>query len=150
MNRNAIEAVLGMVVLLVAGLFLLAGWSAGSAGSAQTGTGYKAEFNNIDGLSQGALIRLGGVEVGSVTNIALDMQRFMAVIDLNVDETLAIPADSELKIMSDGLLGGKYLQLIPGKAGDSLAAGAKFSKTHDLINLEDLLSRAIFMVGTNN
>ena len=147
MNKNAIEAVLGFVVLVVAALFLTAGWMAGNSRSVGNGTYYSAEFRNVDGLTKGAVVRLGGVNIGQITHIKLNTQKYTAELKLSLADDLKIPEDSELKIMSDGIMGGKYLQLIPGNANKTLSKGAAFTITHDMVSLEDLLSRAIFMVG---
>ena len=150
MNRNAIEAVLGLVVLVVSGLFLIGGWQAGSAKVDQEGTQLEASFNNIDGLGKGAEIRLGGVKIGNVYDIQLDPIRYQAKLLLAIDPSVKIPEDSELKLMSDGLLGGKYLQLTAGEALTYLKTGDRIHKTHDAVSLEDLMSRAIFLVSDNN
>ena len=150
MNRNAIEAVLGLVVLVVSGLFLMGGWQAGSAKVTQEGTQLEASFNNIDGLGNGAEIRLGGVKIGNVYDIQLDPMRYQAKLLLAIDPSVKIPEDSELKLMSDGLLGGKYLQLTAGEASTYLKTGERIHKTHDAVSLEDLMSRAIFLVSDNN
>lgn len=147
MNRSAIEAVLGLVVLLIAGLFLVTGWQAGNAKAPQSGTMLNASFRSIHGLTVGSEVRLGGVKVGTVDKIALDKVSFQANIQIILREDLEIPVDSELKILNDGLLGGKFLDLMPGKSAEYLSDNQTIAKTHDVVSLEDLLGRAIFLVG---
>ena len=51
--------------------------------------------------------------------------------------------------ISDGLLGGKYINLVPGKASEHIAAGGTIGKTKDFQSLEDLVGQIIFL-ATNN
>ena len=147
MKRNAVEAVLGAVVLLVALGFLVLGWQA-SHNRVQAGVKhYSAYFNNIDGLTTGSPVRIGGVEVGNVQAIGLDHTRFQAKIDLVLSDDLSLGEDSRLNILSEGLMGGKFIQLIPGISSVKLAENGVFTQTSDSVSLEDLLGRAIFLVA---
>ena len=150
MKRNAIEAVMGMVVLVVAGFFLAGALLAGKQ-STDTGIQYQARFNAADGLRRGADVRIGGVPVGTVTQIALDPELYQAVVTLTIDEKISIPDDSRLAILNDGILGGQYLDLVRGQinapAEKLLAPGDMIIQTQDAISLEDLFGRAIFLIA---
>jgi len=56
-----------------------------------------------------------------------------------------LPADTEASIVSDGLLGSKYVNLIPGHASDRIPAGGKIAKTRDFQSLEDMVGQVIFL-----
>ena len=146
MKRNAIEAVMGMVVLVVAGFFLAGALLAGKQ-STDTGVQYQARFNAADGLRRGADVRIGGVPVGTVTAIALDPELYQAVVTLTIDEKISIPDDSRLAILNDGILGGQYLDLVRGPAENRLSPGDMIIQTQDAISLEDLFGRAIFLIA---
>ena len=60
---------------------------------------------------------------------------------------LALPADTEASVTSDGLLGGKYLRLVPGTSNKRLGPGETLRKTRDALALEELLARAIFLLS---
>ncbi|MEL6962192.1 MAG: outer membrane lipid asymmetry maintenance protein MlaD, partial [Pseudomonadota bacterium] len=64
MNRNSLETVLGAVVLLVAIGFLYYAYQ--NNDSSESGSyPLLAQFDRIDGLENGADVRIGGIKVGS-------------------------------------------------------------------------------------
>lgn len=146
MQRHTIDAVMGMVVLVVAGFFLFTLVTAGKQ-SLSKGNPYYAYFQSVNGLHVGTDIRVGGVKVGAVTGLHLDNQRYQARVDVAIDAKISLADDSQLQILSDGLMGGAYLDLTLGKSNQSLSAGQELKKTNDAVALEDLLGRAIFLVS---
>ena len=46
----------------------------------------------------------------------------------------------------DGLLGGKYVRLEPGKSEKKIADGGELTDTKDVVSLEELLGKAIFLL----
>jgi phospholipid/cholesterol/gamma-HCH transport system substrate-binding protein len=147
MRRSMIETIMGAVVLIVAGLFLYLAEEA--TDFAQGGGGYEltARFNAVDGLTLGSDVRLGGVKIGTVTSQRIDPELYQAVITARIEEGVRIPEDSQASISSDGLLGGMYLKIEPGTADTLLAGGDEITDTKDVVKLEDLLGRAIFLIA---
>ncbi len=143
MSRNVIETVMGAVVLLVAGLFLVFAYS--SSNLRRTG-GYEvvARFNSVDGIGAGTDVRLSGIKVGSVVGQRLDSETYLAELWLNVDDGIKLPSDTVAKIQSDGLLGSNYVALEPGAEDEMLADGGEIRFTQDPINITDLLGRFVF------
>ncbi len=146
MGQRPIETAMGAVVLAVAGLFLFFAWNAADLRPVE-GYTLKASFASVGGLAPGSDVRIGGVRVGSVTGQRIDPATYRAEISFTVQAGLALPADTEATVTSDGLLGGKYLRLVPGSAKERLAPGATLARTRDALALEELLSRAIFLLG---
>ena len=147
MNRNFLETTLGAVVLLVAIGFL---YYAYQSNASTEGGSYPllAQFDRIDGLENGADVRIGGIKVGSVTNQMLDPATYRAQVQFTVQENVELPLDSSAAIMSDGLLGGKYLSLEPGGDIDMLEAGDELTLTQSSIRLEDLIGQLIYSGGS--
>jgi phospholipid/cholesterol/gamma-HCH transport system substrate-binding protein len=145
-RRNVAETLTGTAVLLVAGGFLA--FAVAHSGQ-RIGTGYPltARFLRIDGLGVGSDVRVAGVKVGSVTATAIDPKSFEAVVTLTVADDLKLPADSGAAITSDGLLGGKYLDLTPGGEEKTLAPGGQIKITQSSINIEDLLGKFVFSMA---
>ena len=147
-GRSIAEVLAGAVVLLVAAGFLLfAVTNSGRStvtGPAQTLT---ARFDRIDGLAPGADVRIAGVKVGSVTGQRIDPQSFLAVLTLRIDGTLRIPDDSSAEIASEGLLGGRFVSLVPGGSERILRDGGQITITQSAISLESLLGRFIFSMS---
>ena len=63
-------------------------------------------------------------------------------------DDVELPADSSAAVASDGLLGGKYLALVPGGDVEMLAPGDEVTLTQSAINLEDLIGHLIFSQGS--
>lgn len=145
MRRSVIETVLGAVVLLVAGVFF---YFAYSSADIKPAVGYQiqARFNAIDGLTVGSDARVGGVKVGTVTDMTIDQVTYQAVTTLTIESRIKLPDDTQAVISSDGLLGGKYVRLEPGKSETKLAEGGELKKTKDVVSLEELLGKVIFLV----
>jgi phospholipid/cholesterol/gamma-HCH transport system substrate-binding protein len=146
MKRSWAEILAGLVVLVVAGGFLY--YAVTTSGRAATAGGLTltAKFDRVDGINVGSDVRIGGVRVGSVSGARLDPQSFLAVLTLNLDAALRIPEDSSAEITSEGLLGGRYVALVPGGADRVLRSGQEITITQSAVSLEALLGRFIFSV----
>lgn len=85
---------------------------------------YYARYDRIDGVQAASPIMMRGVKIGSVTGIDFDPGRSEGVVlHLTVAKRYRIPSDSEAKIVSDGLLGGKAVELVYGRSERTLVAG---------------------------
>lgn len=148
MKRNPIETVLGAVVLVVAAMFLVFAYSIADLKKV-TGYEIKATFLKVGGLERGSDVRISGIDVGIVTGQTLNPETFQAQVVMSIEPTVKLPTDTEASIVSDGLLGGKYVNLVPGRATDRIAAGGVIGKTRDYQSLEDLVGQIIFL-ATNS
>lgn len=145
MGRTLIETVMGTVVIAIAGVFLVFAYVSADLRPVQ-GHAFHAKFASIGGLRPGSDVRIGGVKVGSVTSQSIDPKDYRARVTFTVQDGLSLPADTVASITSDGLLGGKYLRLKIGHDKTMLKPGATLKKTQDALALEELLSRAIFLL----
>lgn len=143
MRFNVIEVVVGALVLMVAALFLGFAYKS-SHWEGYTGCTIHANFDRIDGLSIGSDVRISGVKVGNVTGLNLDEQTFMAHAQFSLSPSVKIPVDSTAEIVGDGLLGPKYLSIIPGNSEKTLTHGAFISRTQSAVSLESLIGKFLF------
>jgi len=143
MNGNAVETLIGAVVLAVAGAFLFFAYNSAGVGR-ETGYQLKAAFDRVDGLNVGSDVRLSGIKVGSVVSASLDPKTFRAEVVFTVHDDVKLPDDSAAKIASQGLLGSYYLQLDPGGSDTDLAAGATVKHTQGAVDLMGLIGQAVF------
>ncbi|HYG61879.1 MAG TPA: MlaD family protein [Thermoanaerobaculia bacterium] len=81
----------------------------------QEGSQLSARFATVAGLDDKAPVRVAGVRVGRVDGITLDGRQ--ARVRLVLDQPLDLPVGTVARISSLGLLGDKYIELIPGPAG---------------------------------
>jgi phospholipid/cholesterol/gamma-HCH transport system substrate-binding protein len=143
MQRNALEPILGAVVVVLAAVFLYFAYNSAGERSAE-GYALTARFSGIDGLEAGNDVRVSGVKVGQVTRISLEPGTFQAMVQLTVEPNLKLPTDTVATISSDGLLGGKYLGLLPGGSDDMLKPGSRIERTQSSPSIENLLSQVVF------
>src|SRR5580765_2429684 len=113
MHRNVIETIMGGVVLIIAVVFLTFAYSSSNAGKI---SGYlvTAKFNNVSGINPGSDVRLSGIKVGSVVDTTLNSDDYSALVSLSIKDTVKLPADTAVRVWSDGLLSPSYLDLQPG------------------------------------
>jgi phospholipid/cholesterol/gamma-HCH transport system substrate-binding protein len=150
-GRSLAEVATGGIVLVIAAVFLAYAVLHSGRGSASAdGMTLTARFDKIDGISNGADVRIAGVKVGSVTDSRIDPQSFGAVLTMRVDRNLRLPEDTSAEITSEGLLGGKYVSLVPGGSEKFLADGGRITETQGSVSLESLLGRFIFSVTQMN
>lgn len=144
MNRNIVETALGAIVLLVAGIFLAFSMRAGDVSASGGGYEVTADFSSIGGLSVGDEVQISGVKVGTVSDVSLDEETFLARVSIRVKEDLKLPTDTAALVSSQSLLGGKYLSLEPGADEEVIPAGGRIQYTQASQNLEQLLGQFIF------
>jgi phospholipid/cholesterol/gamma-HCH transport system substrate-binding protein len=141
MANNVAETVIGAVVLATAAGFVL--YAGQASGLRMTSDSYQfgASFRSADGIMIGTDVRLAGIKVGSVTALELDPESYQALVSFTVRRDLQIPDDSDVKVASEGLLGGSFLEVTPGASEFNLADGDQFLNTQGSINILNLLSR---------
>ncbi|MEY5037583.1 MAG: hypothetical protein RL472_689 [Pseudomonadota bacterium] len=143
MAENRAEILAGVVVLGAALGFL--GWSLGGerlTGHAGSYT-LTASFRSVEGIRAGSDVRLAGVKVGSITALTLNPETYYADAVVEVDARLKLPTDSAILISSEGLLGGNFVELVPGGAEDILAPGDEIEDTQGAVSLLTLLMKWI-------
>lgn len=143
MNRNAVETVMGAVVLVVAAVFLFFAYTTSQV-SAVSGYQLKARFSNADGLKDGGDVRISGIKVGSIVSQALDPKSFQAMVTMSIDPSIKLASDSVAQITSSGLLGDKYISIEPGNEDEVLKAGGTITHTQAAMSLENLIGQVIY------
>ncbi len=145
-KRSVTELAAGAVVIVVAVGFL--GYAVANSGRAALG-GYTlhAAFDNVGGISNGSDVRVAGLKIGSVTNLAIDPKSYQAVATFTVQRDIKLSVDSSASIATGGLLGGNFISLSTGGDEKMLGDGGTITITQSAVNLEDLLGKFIFNVG---
>jgi phospholipid/cholesterol/gamma-HCH transport system substrate-binding protein len=64
-----------------------------------------------------------------------------------MSDAIKLPKDSSVAVTSDGLLGGKYMDVEPGGDTAIIPPGGMVTITQSSISLEQLLGKFIFSVG---
>ncbi len=144
MSENVTEVLTGAGVLALAAGFLI---YMGQVGGIGLGTGdratYTASFRTAEGVSVGTDVRLAGVKVGTVARMRLDPQTFRAETVLTVEDQLLLPEDTAVIIASEGLLGGSYVEILPGGSPVNLDPGSEIEDTQSSVSVVELLLKFV-------
>jgi phospholipid/cholesterol/gamma-HCH transport system substrate-binding protein len=146
MSQNSTtEVITGGVVLAIAVGFLFYVTQVTGLGSGAGSAGYSltASFRAADGVTAGTDVRLAGVKIGTVSDITLNPETFRADTVLAMSGDVEIPDDSILAISSEGLLGGNFVEVLPGGSPFTLEPGDSFAETQGSVSLITLLLRFV-------
>ena len=143
MRESPLEILTGAAVVLVAGGFLFYAAQATGYGGPSEGVPLTASFRSIEGVSLGTDVRLAGVKIGTVTDLSLDPETYRATTELSVDAGVPVPDDSTAVVASEGLLGGTFIEIVPGGSLEVLADGGQIVDTQGAVSLLDLLLKYV-------
>lgn len=144
MSHNITEVITGGVVLAVAAGFLAyAGRVSGYSTNVSAAYELTASFRSADGVDVGTDVRMAGVKIGRVTDIELDRQTFRAAATFTVEEGIEVPDDSVAAISSEGLLGGNYVEILPGGSLYAVEPGGEITLTQGSVSLVGLLLKFV-------
>jgi len=82
-----------------------------------------ADFGSVAGLDRRAAVRVSGVRVGYVEDIFLEGTR--PTVRMRIGRPILIPEDSKATLASFGLLGEKYVEILPGKSARTCPPGGR-------------------------
>ncbi|MDR0907725.1 MAG: MlaD family protein [Rikenellaceae bacterium] len=86
---------------------------------------YYTMLEQTGGLQTSAPVLLKGVKIGSVTGITIDPAHTdQVVVTVNIKKSFRIPTDSSLKMFTNGIMGGKAIEFVPGVADTYFERGA--------------------------
>lgn len=144
MQMRTIEIVVGTFMLAgLVSLAILAIQISGFNIGTDTNTySVIARFENIGGLDVRSRVSIAGVDVGTVAEITLDQDTFMAVVTMEIDASVnQISTDTIAVILTEGLIGGKLVGLTIGADEDYLQDGDEIMDTQSAIVLEELIGQ---------
>jgi phospholipid/cholesterol/gamma-HCH transport system substrate-binding protein len=143
MRRNALETAIGALVIAAAVGFLAFSYMAADIGNV---AGYKilARFDRIDGLKEGSEVRMSGIRIGQIKSLSLEQETYFALVEMEIDDAVKLPEDSSAAIISESLLGGRFMALTPGGASKYLSEGDEIRFTQSPVSLEQLIGKFIF------
>ena len=143
MRYSSIEILMGAVVLVTAIFFLILGMQ--SIDKNQT-DGYNISliFGSSAGLKNGDDVKISGINVGKITKLELNQEDYNAKVKIIVNNDIKIPDDSSAKIASSSLLGGNFLDIIPGSSEQNLGPNDVIYDTTDTLSFTDMLGKFIF------
>lgn len=130
------EARLGLVIFTAFIIFI---WGTMQITNLGEDHGYEitAVFDNASGLDVNAPVRMVGVNIGRVKSI--DVAQRKALVTMQIADAYRIDRDAAFAIRSQGILGDKYVEIIPGQAGEYLEGGDRAGNTRPSVDLDSLM-----------
>lgn len=100
-----------------------------------------AIFDSVSGLVKDAPVKIAGVEVGRVKDISL--RDGQAKVDMIVRPTVRLKKDSSVLIRTKGILGDKFVEIIPGTRLEEIKPGEVITETIGPSELDQLLTKLL-------
>ena len=101
-----------------------------------------AHFEQVGGLTARSKVAISGVEIGQVLVIEYDQKTLNAKVTLEIDSSIStIPIDSTASILTEGLLGSKYISISLGAEDQTLSGGGEIFDTQSAVILEELIGK---------
>ncbi|NKB29004.1 MAG: outer membrane lipid asymmetry maintenance protein MlaD [Rhodobacteraceae bacterium] len=133
----------GVVIAVAAGFLFYTAQTAGIGGGPSGSYPLTASFRSIEGVQIGTDVRLAGVKIGAVSDLELNAETFRADATFAIRDGVDLPVDTAVIVASEGLLGGNYIELLPGGMLDNLQAGDEIEDTQSSISLINLLLKFV-------
>ncbi|XOV84292.1 MAG: outer membrane lipid asymmetry maintenance protein MlaD [bacterium] len=107
-----------------------------------------ARFDDVAGLRTRSRVSMAGVTVGRVKGIDVDMQWGDAIVTLEImGEPGNLTIDTGAKILTDGVVGARYVGLLPGSDEETLGPGDEIVETQGALVLENLIGEFLTNIG---
>lgn len=143
MKSNPIETAVGALVVIAAGAFLYYASNVVGISAPKDTYTVSASFRSAEGISLGTDVRMAGVKIGTVTSMELSPTTFRAEVDVEVQNKIEIPDDSAIAVASEGLLGGNFIEIIPGASEFPVENGGEIEDTQGSVSFISLLMKFV-------
>ncbi|MFH1625595.1 MAG: MlaD family protein [Pseudomonadota bacterium] len=110
--------------------------------------GYRiyTKLDSAAGLVKNSPVRIAGVEVGRVEDIALEAGK--AKVVLRLPGQITLPVDSLAFVKSQGLLGEKYIEIQPGSSKDVfIRQGGQIKQGASPVDMDQLFSQMSYVAA---
>lgn len=134
MKKNTIEVIVGLFIM--AGILAM-GYISIKLGQVDFGNQnyypLKATFTTVAGLKKDTNIEIAGVPVGKIKDI--ELKDYQAIVTLNIKNGISVQEDAIASIRTKGLLGERYVEILPGGSDVILKAGDEIFDTEPPFDL---------------
>ncbi len=146
MNRSTeIEVKVGIFVALGLGLIMVTILMLGGGQALfQSNMTFHTKFGQIEGLVEGATVKVAGVKVGQISNIKFLNDTGQVDVTFSVARKFkdVVHQDSTAGIQTQGMLGDRYIIIASGSPGSAVAAEGAELKSEAPKELKDYLTDA--------
>lgn len=151
MRMRTIEIAVGAFMLagILAAVFLAVRVSGINVGTEPDNYTVYASFQDVSGLRVRAKVSIAGVTVGRVTGVTIDADTQEAIVEMSIRADVDyLTMDTAARILTEGVLGTRYIGLTVGFEDDLLADGDVITETQSALVLEDLIGAFISSAGS--
>lgn len=103
----------------------------------------RLRFNFVNGIETGAPVRVSGVQVGEVRSVRVYRdeanQRMQVEMGVRISRDAQLEEDSVAYVNTLGLLGEKYIEIVPGTPGARLLTSGEILMGKDSVSTEKLM-----------
>ncbi len=100
-----------------------------------------AIFDSVSGLVRNASVEIAGVEIGRVRDITLENGK--AKVTMNIAPKVRLKRGSQVLIRTKGVLGDKFVEVIPGTEAEEIKAGEVIIATTSPSELDQMLAKVL-------
>jgi len=145
-GKTKLELKVGIFVFIGLTILVIFVLSIGGIKTWSSGYRINLNFNFINGVKIGAPVRFAGVDVGEVKKIDLqylsEENRSNVRLEVWVKDVIRVPVDSTVWVNTLGLLGEKYVEIIPGKDYANPVNNNGSMKGVDPLPIHEIFNRA--------
>ena len=143
MRYSLIEILMGAIVLTIAIGFLSLGMQSINTNQ-KVGYDISLIFGSSAGLKNGDNVKISGINVGKIINLDLNLDDYNAKVAIKLNQNIKIPDDSSARITSTSLLGGNFIDIIPGVSDTYMKPNEIIYNTSDPVSFTDMLGKVIY------
>ena len=143
MRYSLIEILMGAIVLTIAIGFLSLGMQSINSNQ-KVGYNISLIFGSSAGLKNGDNVKISGINVGKIINLDLNLDDYNAKVAIKLNQNIKIPDDSSARITSTSLLGGNFIDIIPGVSDTYMKPNDIIYDTSDPVSFTDMLGKVIY------
>jgi phospholipid/cholesterol/gamma-HCH transport system substrate-binding protein len=144
---------------LAVGIFIVAGLTLFALGIFLVGNRHEAfsrhlllysEFADVDGLTKGSKVRVGGLDAGQVTKIDVpDSPNSQFRVQMRINEQLhgLVRTDSVVTLDTEGVVGEIFLSIHPGSPGAAIAPANSTLQGKPAVNISDLMNNGLGVIN---
>ena len=150
MRMRTVEISVGGFVLagIIALVFLAVEVSGVNFSDTEQSYSVSARFDDIAGLRARAKVSMAGVTIGRVRSIDVDMVWGEAVVTMDIlGDPGNLTTDTSAQILTEGILGARYISLLPGGDEETLGDGDEITDTQGALVLENLIGEFVTNLG---
>jgi phospholipid/cholesterol/gamma-HCH transport system substrate-binding protein len=103
---------------------------------------FRTNFRNVNGLIVGNYVRFGGINVGIVDNLIIRNDTTIQV-DLRLESTVRpyLKSDAVASISTDGLMGDKLIQILPGSDSAVLLEEGALIRSVEPVDMDRIVAK---------